>query len=682
MRRTTRTLLAGLTSTLALVACGAAMQPIARVPFEALRCPDSGMACNFVEGGGIGCCARAADGTAATFMCPPNLGGRSVSQPRPVAGLIGAVHIEPLGGSLCARLGDGTVRCFGSNDRGALGLGQYRAMGGITAIGLQEMWGSDRGELEIGAHRCARAPDGTVRCWRAEEPPPSVPSCRPVAHDGAVYPSCEDPDADALCQGTAIALPVLGIDAATALFGRCVLQRGELMCWGDNSHGELRAGSTYGIPVATPVTGFAGPIASVDGLCAVLAKDGRVTCWGDAAQSLANNLVGVEQLALVSRFGGAGCALIYGRVHCWGEEVVRVAGLDRATQIGAASEAACALLEDETVACWGRNHHGQLGDGSTEDRERPVPVQGLSDVKQIQVGLFRACALLADGGVACWGSLPTDDGYADHPSPVRVEGLPPAVRVALAGNTLCAIAESTEVYCWGNVYAPVDPVIRDAAASPSVAGRTRAPGSIAEDVTPRSPPTGVTTSSCSTQSPYCMGTQCFASEDDCLDQRAMSKPPRVSCERLETTYVSSLGANGGPQICACRGDQCRRCRASGELFEQCSESVADRPCGTPDWETGEPVPDAKLAKHCETTTVAFEAPASKTPARYCGTGAIPLPRSCPPPPPNAGPNYCPPAWLEQERCFRSRDDCEAFRLAGVAHLPKTAAERCIGIAPR
>jgi alpha-tubulin suppressor-like RCC1 family protein len=35
----------------------------------------------------------------------------------------------------------------------------------------------------------------------------------------------------------------------------------------------------------------------------------------------------------------------------------------------------CVVRADTTVWCWGRNDHGQLGDGTTTDRHTPVRVQ-------------------------------------------------------------------------------------------------------------------------------------------------------------------------------------------------------------------------------------------------------------------------------------------------------------------
>ena len=84
-------------------------------------------------------------------------------------------------------------------------------------------------------------------------------------------------------------------------------------------------------------------------------------------------------------------------------------------QISAAKdEFSCALLADGTVRCWGRNGGGQLGDGTTREAGRLNPVQVLASgstqgsnvlggVTQISAGGFHACALLEDETVRCWG---------------------------------------------------------------------------------------------------------------------------------------------------------------------------------------------------------------------------------------------------------------------------------------
>jgi alpha-tubulin suppressor-like RCC1 family protein len=62
----------------------------------------------------------------------------------------------------CARLSDGTVRCWGHNEYGQLGDNtQTSRLVPVAVSGL-----SGVAEIVAGAsHTCARLSDGTVRCW-------------------------------------------------------------------------------------------------------------------------------------------------------------------------------------------------------------------------------------------------------------------------------------------------------------------------------------------------------------------------------------------------------------------------------------------------------------------------------------------------------------------------------------
>ena len=61
------------------------------------------------------------------------------------------------------------------------------------------------------------------------------------------------------------------------------------------------------------------------------------------------------------------------------------------------------VLADGTVACWGDNEDGTLGNGTTVNSSVPVAVHGLSNVVAISTGVEHACALLGDATVKCWG---------------------------------------------------------------------------------------------------------------------------------------------------------------------------------------------------------------------------------------------------------------------------------------
>ena len=47
--------------------------------------------------------------------------------------------------------------------------------------------------------------------------------------------------------------------------------------------------------------------------------------------------------------------------------------------IGSARDTGMAVLTDGRLWAWGRNHAGQIGDGTTTDRTTPVLVPGVAD---------------------------------------------------------------------------------------------------------------------------------------------------------------------------------------------------------------------------------------------------------------------------------------------------------------
>jgi alpha-tubulin suppressor-like RCC1 family protein len=70
----------------------------------------------------------------------------------------------------------------------------------------------------------------------------------------------------------------------------------------------------------------------------------------------------------------------------------------------------CAVLSDGTARCWGRNEHGQLGNGTTTNSSAPVQVIALSNATAIAAGgrstagdIAHSCALLSDRTARCWG---------------------------------------------------------------------------------------------------------------------------------------------------------------------------------------------------------------------------------------------------------------------------------------
>jgi len=130
---------------------------------------------------------------------------------------------------------------------------------------------------------------------------------------------------------------------------------------------------------------------------------------------------------------------------------VQVTMLENVKKVGAGELFTCALDDKGLVWCWGNNRSGQLG--TTSDSRTPVQVNGISGATQLSVGYEHACVLNGDGSVACWGNNTDgqlgDGSMNDRNAPITVPGLDGVRSVATGQDRTCAVLNDGTAQCWG-----------------------------------------------------------------------------------------------------------------------------------------------------------------------------------------------------------------------------------------
>jgi alpha-tubulin suppressor-like RCC1 family protein len=167
--------------------------------------------------------------------------------------------------------------------------------------------------------------------------------------------------------------------------------------------------------------------------------------------------------------GSHSCALdAGGRAWCWGSNShgqigvsprhrvlaspVAVNGTTRFRALVAGERHTCGIALDGRAWCWGANDRGQLGEGTTRDRDSPRPVLLPGPLSRIAAGAAHSCATDAHGVLWCWGANESGQVGPDAGSattvPVALVHTGLVSAVAAGGSHGCAIAGSG-AFCWG-----------------------------------------------------------------------------------------------------------------------------------------------------------------------------------------------------------------------------------------
>lgn len=315
---------------------------------------------------------------------------------------------------------DGELRTWGNNSYGQLGDSTIQAHSTGTpvygSLSVREVAGG------LG-HTVALATDSTVWCWGRN-------------------------DFGALGNGTTdwstIPVQVTGLDnvvaiAAGDMFSVALRADGTAWAWGQNNYGQLGIGSTGSgslVPVQVGITDLVAIAAGFGNLLAI-ASDGTV--WG----------YGLNDRGQLG--AGPGAPTI-----C--STPVQALGIDSVVALSSSRYAhTVALCADGSVWTWGYNLFGQLGDGTTTERNTPAPVPGLSNMSAIaqQNGFGHTLAVRNDGTLWAWGyNLKGQLGLGSNNNnilvPTQVTSIADVVAVSCGESHTIALKSDGTAWAWGN----------------------------------------------------------------------------------------------------------------------------------------------------------------------------------------------------------------------------------------
>ncbi len=325
----------------------------------------------------------------------------------------------------CALRSSGQVLCWGATSHPpAGGADAGSSIGPAVVPGVS-------GAVEIAAGlqlSCARLANGTVSCWgrgKAAQVRAGASNVLQISvNNDSVYALRAGGTVlrSSLDAASWTAVPFLDNATRLSSFGTtaCALtQNGGAVCWGRNTSGQVGDGTTSGSrfdprPVVNLVDAVQLAVGQSHG-CALRAN-GTVACWGlntagrlgIGSTTIASSLLpvptaGLTAVSSISSGFGHTCAVrSTGTLYCWGLgsygrsfadgglstgggaigdgtlesrlSPVQVAELGGVVEVDASNGFTCARRVNGAVFCWGRNDQGQVGDGTTLDRARPVRV--------------------------------------------------------------------------------------------------------------------------------------------------------------------------------------------------------------------------------------------------------------------------------------------------------------------
>jgi alpha-tubulin suppressor-like RCC1 family protein len=328
----------------------------------------------------------------------------------------------------CAVISDGTIKCWGNNGAGRLGIGSVVNQNEPVTVN------SINNAIQVMAgyqHSCATLKDGSAKCWGWN----NYYQLGDGGELGVSQPNQLTP------------VNVLNITTATSItagedFSCALLFGGTIQCWGKGEYGQLGNGTNDTVTSPVTVSNITNAIdfeAYTLNACAII-DNGSVNCWGYG---------GYGQL-------GDGVVVMTNGLAYKTNTPVAVSNITNASNISMGHYHACALLDNGSVNCWGKGELGQLGNGTTSTSavNTPVYVSDISTAISISAGYAHTCAILSGGTIKCWGGGAGGElgngSTSNQSTPVSVSNVDNAVAISSGRSHTCALLSDRSIKCWGS----------------------------------------------------------------------------------------------------------------------------------------------------------------------------------------------------------------------------------------
>ena len=401
----------------------------------------------------------------------------------------------------CMILDNFGLKCFGLNDNGQLGYGDinyrgnnpydmgdnltYVDMGsGLNAISVHG------GEL----HTCAILNNDQMKCWgRSDSGQIGNPQSGSLGNEagemgdylptvnlgsGVEVEFCFD--YSPTVSPTPYIFPQVACKSVVSSDHQCIIStQGSVKCWGGNDNGQLGYGHTNKVgdelgelgeylpevDIGTGITTITLATANQQS-CAVF-DNTMMKCWGENIQGslgLGNSLSKGDEI------GEMGDYLSF----------LDLGSIDGVSSVKCFFQGCCALINWESIKCWGDGEFGatgletasDIGDGPAEMGDNLPFVNFGSNLKALSLGggTIHNCVLTQTFQMKCWGLNDNGQLGQDHTADLGDDGnemgdyLPfinlgsnfsSIVEISKSGRSLhqCAISSIGHLKCWGdNMY--------------------------------------------------------------------------------------------------------------------------------------------------------------------------------------------------------------------------------------